>query len=135
MSYAPTPQWQLHRIVQRLERLAGELYNPAHAATVQSHADGLKQLAETLSQAPTGLNSLTPQQGRVLAFIRQHIAKHGEAPTRKEIAEAFGFSSANGAQEHIRALERKGAITLTGGARGIRINIPASARETLSPVR
>jgi repressor LexA len=50
------------------------------------------------------------------------MTDRGEAPTRKEIAEAFSYSSPNAAQEHVRALERKGHITLIGGARGIRVN-------------
>jgi sulfur relay (sulfurtransferase) DsrC/TusE family protein len=119
---SPTPQWQLRQVVERLERLASEIFDQNTVAIIQSHADGLGQLAETLAQAPTGLNNLTPQQRRVFDFIREHIAKYGEAPTRKEIAEAFSFSSPSAAQEHVRALERKGVITLTGETRGIRIN-------------
>jgi len=122
MTYRPTPQWQLRKVAERLERLANELGNSKHADAIQSHADSLTKLAETLSQVPTGLNNLTPQQRRVFDFIRQRIVKHGEAPTRKEIGESFGFASANAAQEHIRALVRKGLITLTGERRGIRIN-------------
>jgi X-X-X-Leu-X-X-Gly heptad repeat protein len=120
--YRPTPQWQLRKIVQRLERISSELGNPQHADAIQAHADGLAELAEQMAQLPTGLNALTPQQGKVLAFIRQFIAQRGQGPTNKEISEAFGFSSANAAQEHLRALERKGMITRTGMARGIRVN-------------
>lgn len=116
-----TPQSQLRRIVETLERLADEIPDPNHAADIQSHADGLAHLAETVAPAARP-DMLTPAQSRVLVFIRQRIDQKGEAPTRKEIADAFGFSSANGAQEHVKALERKGVITLTGGARGIRIN-------------
>ena len=43
-------------------------------------------------------------------------------PTRSEIAQACGFRSANAAEEHLRALARKGAIELLPGAsRGIRL--------------
>jgi repressor LexA len=43
-------------------------------------------------------------------------------PTRAEIAGAFGFASPNAAEDHLRALAKKGAITLEpGSARGIRL--------------
>ncbi len=43
-------------------------------------------------------------------------------PTRAEIAGALGFRSVNAAEEHLRALERKGAIELMPGtSRGIRL--------------
>jgi repressor LexA len=43
-------------------------------------------------------------------------------PTRAEIAEHLGFRSANAAEDHLRALARKGAIELLPGAsRGIRL--------------
>jgi DNA-binding MarR family transcriptional regulator len=117
----PTPQWQLRQIVKRLEQIASELVHQKYADAVQAHADGLTQLAEEITPAMRP-DALTPAQGRVLSFIRQHIAQHDQPPTRKEISEAFGFSSANAAQEHVKVLERKGLITLTGGARGIRVN-------------
>lgn len=119
--YPPTPQWQLRQVVKTLERIAGELVDQKYVDALQAHADGLAQLAETITPAARP-DMLTPQQARVLAFIRQRITEKGEAPTRKEIADAFGFSSPNGAQEHVRALERKGVITLTGSPRGIVVN-------------
>ncbi len=71
---------------------------------------------------------LTPRQRQILTFIQQQIAELGRPPTRSEIARAFGFRSANAAQEHLRNLERKGAIALTGGAsRGIRLLAGAAA--------
>jgi hypothetical protein len=117
----PTPQRQLLALVKTLTRLAGETVDRTLAATLQSHADALTQLAETITPAMRP-DMLTPAQGRVLAFIRQYIAQHEQAPTRKEIGDAFGFTSTNAPQEHVRALERKGLITLTGCARGIRVN-------------
>lgn len=107
-------------MAKHLQRLADHEINPLHAAALKSHADGLTKLAKDMT--PNVSNMLTPMQGRVLSFIRQHIASHEQAPTRKEISESFGFASANAAQDHIRALERKGHITLTGAARGIRVN-------------
>src|SRR5690606_24071195 len=52
----------------------------------------------------------------------QHIADTGFPPTRAEIAKQLGFRSANAAEEHLKALARKGVIELTSGAsRGIRL--------------
>lgn len=65
---------------------------------------------------------LTPTQAKVLAFIRTTIDSTGMPPTRREIGNHFGFVSANAAEEHLRALERRGAVVLIRGvARGIRI--------------
>jgi len=65
---------------------------------------------------------LTTKQQEILDFIRQAIEETGFPPTRAEIAKAFRYSSPNAAEEHLRALERKGAIELTPGAsRGIRL--------------
>jgi repressor LexA len=65
---------------------------------------------------------LTGRQNQVLDFIRRHIAASGLPPTRAEIARALGFRSANAAEDHLRALARKGAIALLPGAsRGIRV--------------
>lgn len=122
MSYSPTPHWQLRQVVKTLERIAGELADHKAAEAIHSHVDGLAQIANTLAQLPTGLNSLTPQQRRVFDFIRERISQHGEAPTRKEISHEFSFASANAAQWHLEAIQRKGLLTLTGERRGIRIN-------------
>jgi repressor LexA len=66
--------------------------------------------------------SLTPRQAEVLELIRRHLAETGLPPTRAEIAHRLGFRSANAAEEHLRALARKGAIELLPGAsRGIRV--------------
>lgn len=82
----------------------------------------LVELAER-ADAARHRDPLTPAQMRVMAFLRTFLAKHGHPPTRKEIADALGFKSANGAHEHLKALARRGAITLSEGeARGIRIN-------------
>lgn len=68
------------------------------------------------------LPELTPRQAEVLALIRSCIAEAGLPPTRAEIARALGFRSANAAEEHLRALARKGVIELAPGAsRGIRL--------------
>ncbi len=65
---------------------------------------------------------LTERQEEILQLIRDYIADTGYPPTRAEIAEELGFRSANAAEEHLRALARKGAIEMVPGAsRGIRI--------------
>ncbi len=68
------------------------------------------------------MHGLTTRQGQILDFIREHLSDTGYPPTRSEIARHMGFRSANSAEEHLRALARKGAIEMAPGAsRGIRI--------------
>lgn len=68
------------------------------------------------------MSELTPRQAEVLSFIRECIEDSGMPPTRAEIAAQLGFRSANAAEEHLRALQRKGAIELVPGAsRGIQL--------------
>jgi len=65
---------------------------------------------------------LTPRQAEILELIRHCISETGMPPTRAEIARTLGFRSANAAEEHLKALKRKGAIELIPGtSRGIRI--------------
>lgn len=66
--------------------------------------------------------SLTARQQNVLDFIVKTMNELGYPPTRAEISRALGFKSANAAEEHLRALERKGAIkVIRGTSRGIRL--------------
>ncbi len=72
---------------------------------------------------------LTPRQREIFEFIREFIGDSGFPPTRAEIAHALGFRSANAAEDHLRALARKGAIELLPGAsRGIRLPETAPGR-------
>lgn len=65
---------------------------------------------------------LTTRQKQIIELIRHHIDETGFPPTRAEIAQELGFRSANAAEEHLRALQRKGAIEMIPGAsRGIRL--------------
>lgn len=76
------------------------------------------------------VSELTPRQRQILKLIQQCIAENGMPPTRAEIAQEFGFKSANAAEEHLRALQRKGVIDLIPGAsRGIQLK--DSLREQL----
>ena len=68
------------------------------------------------------MEKLTARQQQVLDVIRQHIEGTGYPPTRADIAQQLGFKSANAAEEHLKALARKGAIEMIPGAsRGIRL--------------
>ena len=68
------------------------------------------------------MQALTPRQAQVLDLIKQHIADTGYPPTRADIAQELGFRSPNAAEEHLKALARKGAIEMIPGtSRGIRL--------------
>ncbi len=68
------------------------------------------------------MRELTPRQKQILEMIQEFIAASGMPPTRAEIAAALGFKSANAAEEHLRALQRKGVLDLLPGAsRGIQL--------------
>ncbi|GAA0343253.1 transcriptional repressor LexA [Bowmanella denitrificans] len=71
------------------------------------------------------MRPLTPRQEEVLQLIKDTMAHTGMPPTRAEIAKQLGFRSANAAEEHLKALSRKGVIDiLPGTSRGIKLNIP-----------
>ncbi len=73
--------------------------------------------------------SLTARQAQILALIRRNIDRTGLPPTRAEIATECDFRSVNAAEEHLRALERKGLITiLQGTARGLRLTASGRAQ-------
>jgi repressor LexA len=68
------------------------------------------------------MDTLTPRQAQILKLIEDYTEKSGFPPTRSEICEVMGFRSPNAAEEHLRALARKGAIEMIPGAsRGIRL--------------
>ena len=68
------------------------------------------------------MKELTPRQAEILQLIRDTISETGFPPTRAEIARMLDFASPNAAEEHLRALERKGVIEiLDGTARGLRL--------------
>ena len=67
-------------------------------------------------------DDLTPRQREILDFIRSTLEVLGAPPTRAEIAGAFGFASHNAAEDHLKALAKKGAVVLDPrSARGIRL--------------
>ena len=68
------------------------------------------------------METLTDRQAEILRLVRELTEVSGYPPTRAEIAEKMGFRSVNAAEQHLRALERKGAIDISSGAsRGIRV--------------
>ncbi len=68
------------------------------------------------------MQNLTSRQEQVLNLIKQYAEETGYPPTRAEIARLLGYKSANAAEEHIKALARKGAIEIIPGAsRGIKL--------------
>lgn len=68
------------------------------------------------------MTNLTSRQQQILDLIKSHIDETGYPPTRAEIADILGFRSPNAAQEHLKALERKGMIEIIpGGSRSIRL--------------
>jgi len=65
---------------------------------------------------------LTKKQQAVLDYIKTHIKERGFPPTQAEITQAFGWKSYNAAYDHLRAMRRRGVITIARGvARGISI--------------
>lgn len=77
---------------------------------------------------------LTTRQQQIFDLIRTEIQRTGFPPTRAEIATTFGFKSVNAAEDHLKALARKGAIELIAGtSRGIRllIDTPTTPQPTL----
>jgi repressor LexA len=70
----------------------------------------------------TEFKPLTPRQQQIFDLIKESISDTGMPPTRAEIATFFGFKSANAAEEHLKALAKKGYIEmLPGTSRGIRL--------------
>ncbi len=74
------------------------------------------------------MSDLSPKQLEVLAFIRRFMDQGGLPPTRGEIAQGLRLKNRQGIDQHLRALEAKGAIELIPGiSRGIRLSEPAPA--------
>ena len=68
------------------------------------------------------MDELTDRQQEILKLVRELTEVSGYPPTRAEIAQRMGFRSVNAAEQHLRALEKKGAIEISSGAsRGIRV--------------
>ena len=69
------------------------------------------------------MKNLTKRQEEILNLIKSHIQDLGFPPTRADIAKSLGFKSHNAAEQHLRAIEKKGFISiLSGASRGIILN-------------
>jgi len=78
------------------------------------------------SAPPADKPKLTARQAQILELIQKAIAQTGAPPTRAEIAAQLGFRSPNAAEEHLKALAKKGVIELVSGtSRGIRLRTDA----------
>ncbi len=78
----------------------------------------IPRVVDPLGERP----NMTDRQAELLAHIESCVSEQGLPPTRAELAKHFGFSSANAAETHLRALAKKGYIELAAGAsRGIRL--------------
>lgn len=74
--------------------------------------------------------NLTERQQEVFDFLKRHIESTGMPPTRAEISRELGFRSPNAAEEHLKALARKGAIEIVSGmSRGIRLLLQTETEE------
>jgi repressor LexA len=81
------------------------------------------------------MRPLTKRQEQVFELIKVFIKDTGMPPTRVEIADALGFKSANAAEEHLKALAKKGVIEMVPGAsRGIRLVDDGSSEDTGLPL-
>lgn len=70
------------------------------------------------------MDTLTPRQSEILAFIREYLQTHGYSPSVRDVAVHFGLCI-NGAACHLVALQRKGAIVRgVSVARSIRVVNP-----------
>ena len=66
------------------------------------------------------MKSLTKRQQEILDLIKSNLEDNGLPPTRADIARTLGFKSPNAAEQHLRAIEKKGFISILAGAsRGI----------------
>ena len=113
-------------------------YSPLGADSIHSwraclaslrHIDSIPYIRMVSVLATFAASSLSPKQLEVLGFIQRFVAAHGFPPTRGEIAEGLRLKNRQGIDQHLRALQVKGAISLIPGiSRGIRLREePAAA--------
>jgi len=80
------------------------------------------------------MQQLTERQQMVLQIINDHIARHGNAPSQREIAASLGINGTLGVMKHLQALERKGYIVRRqGSARGVALP-PANSHSVSLPI-
>ncbi|WP_085246618.1 transcriptional repressor LexA [Gilliamella mensalis] len=77
------------------------------------------------------MRPLTERQQQIYDLIKDNIQTTGMPPTRAEIAKKLGFRSANAAEEHLKALAKKGAIEMiAGSSRGIRLLLESQIEQS-----
>ncbi|KYK87293.1 LexA repressor, partial [Aggregatibacter actinomycetemcomitans serotype d str. SA2200] len=76
------------------------------------------------------MKPLTARQQEVYDFLKHHLETTGMPPTRAEISKELGFRSPNAAEEHLKALAKKGVIEIVSGtSRGIRLLLEDHSQE------
>ena len=83
------------------------------AARLGTEACGREMRSQNISHPLSG-SALTARQSQVLETIRAYLVAHGYAPTVRELGALIGVSSTNAVMDHLKALERKGAIVRGG---------------------
>ena len=66
-------------------------------------------------------NSLTQRQRQVLDFLKEYIFRRGYPPSMREVAQNFRIKWTKGIEKHFQALEKKGYIKRSPGARTLEI--------------
>ena len=73
------------------------------------------------------MKNLTKRQTEIFNYIKDEIENNGYPPTRSEISKTFGFKSPNAAEDHLKALKKKGVLDLAAGtSRGITLSNQSS---------
>ena len=76
---------------------------------------------------------LTQTQRRVFEWVREHLVEGRPAPTVREVAAQFGWSSKRAAECHLEALFRKGWLASDRKkARSLRLTPSAQPRRRLA---
>ncbi|MGQ9475977.1 MAG: transcriptional repressor LexA [Actinomycetota bacterium] len=84
-------------------------------------ARGHKEATRPARGAEGEMKGLTPRQEEALEFVLSTLERRGYPPSVRELCEALGLSSTRGALRHLEALERKGFISRSPGARAIQV--------------
>ncbi|MBI3962225.1 MAG: repressor LexA [Deinococcus sp.] len=82
------------------------------------------------------MKGLSPKQRKVLSFIADFQQRQGRPPYGVEVAQEFAYADPSTAYQHLRALEKKGYLTVAGGRRGSPLGIgltPKGRAETTMP--
>jgi hypothetical protein len=96
---------------------SGLVLRHANRYTPGPHLEGLMHhVLNAPRPMPTGQRrDLTLAQAGIFTYLLDYNREHGRAPTRREIADNFGFKSQNAAHDHLEALQRKGYVQLGSG--------------------